>query len=137
MNHFRCSDGTKVSKAEIDKRVYKAKTEKVKRFREEHGYLFCEDCGRNDCLPIDCSHTISVDECQKSGRAEIAWDIDNIVLRGRKCHEKHDNNDIRNPIIKEAPYSFNCPATGIRIYKGDNCNYDENSGVFTHITVNN
>lgn len=95
MNHFRTSDGDKVTKAEIDRNVRKAKAQKLANYTEEHGYIFCEDCGRNDCLPVDCSHDISVSECQNSGRSELAWDVENITLRGRKCHQIKDGLDLK------------------------------------------
>lgn len=56
----------------------------------EHGYLFCEDCGKNNCTPIDCSHDLSVDQCKKQSKTELAWSVDNITLRGRPCHSKYD-----------------------------------------------
>lgn len=63
---------------------------------EEYGYIFCEECGRNanSGVPIDCSHTISVDEAQKRGRAELAWSVDNIKMRCRLCHRIHDKNNL-------------------------------------------
>jgi Fe2+ or Zn2+ uptake regulation protein len=96
LNFYHCSDGSRVSKKEIDRRIRDAKKQKILKFIKDHGYVYCEECGRNDCIPVDCSHDISVDECQKSGRAELAWDINNITLRCRNCHKKHDGNII-NP----------------------------------------
>lgn len=90
MSHYRCSDGSKVSKAAIDANVRKAKALKIQQHLDEHGYLFCTECFRNDCKPIDCSHVISVDECQKTGQSELAWDLNNITILGRKCHQKRD-----------------------------------------------
>lgn len=94
-NKYRCSDGTRVAKSVVDARVRKAKEMKIQIFLEEHGYLFCEVCGENNCQPIDCSHDISVDKCQKMGKTELAWDVNNITLRGRKCHEQKDGLDLR------------------------------------------
>ena len=91
MNHYRCSDGTKISKSLLDKRIHDAKFKKLAQFIEDNGYIFCEDCRLNNCTPVDCSHDISVDECQKSGRSELACDVNNITLRGRKCHVIWDN----------------------------------------------
>ncbi len=90
MNYYRKSNGHKVSKSTIDYRIRKAKSDKLEEFYEEHKYYFCEDCKKNDCVPIDCSHDLSVDQCQKQGMSEKAWDVDNITLRGRPCHVKHD-----------------------------------------------
>ena len=96
MNHFSTSTGERISKAEIDRRVREAKQEKINRMNEEYGYIFCEVCGINGNagVPLDCSHTISVDECQKSGQAELAWSVDNIKIRCRRCHQIHDHTDL-------------------------------------------
>lgn len=90
MNYYRTSTGEKIAKSTIDSRIRKAKAEKLEQFYEEHGYYFCEDCEKNDCVPIDCSHDLSVDQCQKQGRTELAWNVGNLTLRGRRCHVAHD-----------------------------------------------
>ncbi len=90
MNSYRMSNGQKVAKSIIDRKVIEAKKKKLYQFMEEYGYYFCEICKSNSNYPIDCSHDISVDECQKTGRSELAWNVDNITLRCRKCHLKHD-----------------------------------------------
>lgn len=91
MNHFRCTDGTKVTKIFIDGQIRKTKKRRLDKQLEDHGYNFCEDCKINASsgVYIDCSHDISVNECQNTGRAELAWDGNNITIRCRKCHEKH------------------------------------------------
>lgn len=94
-NTYRMSNGERVLKSVINRKIRDAKIKKIEQFLDKHGYLFCEDC-KTTQTTIDCSHTISVDECQKTGKSELAWDIDNIKLRCRKCHQKHDNNLI-NP----------------------------------------
>lgn len=94
MNTYKTSTGERVPKSTVDYRIRKAKQEKLDSFLKEHGYYFCEDCKRNDCVPIDCSHDISVDLCQKMGKTELAWDVNNITLRGRKCHKKYDKTQI-------------------------------------------
>ena len=95
-NHFRCSDGAKVTKAYIDRRIREAKAEKLQQQLDEFGYNFCQDCGKNhNCgEPLDCNHDKSVDWCQNNGCAELAWDIDNIKIRCRTCHKKKDTNSI-------------------------------------------
>lgn len=95
MGTYKCSDGTRVSQAQIDRRVKKAKAQKLQQFLDTHGYFFCEDCKQNDCKPIDCSHDIPVDKAKKEGRTELAWDVDVITLRGRDCHEKLDKNGVQ------------------------------------------
>lgn len=88
------STGERVTTVERNHRVRLAKIQKLENFFSVHGYYFCEDCKRNDCVPIDCSHDISVDTAVKTGRTELCWDVNNITLRGRKCHQKHDRNGV-------------------------------------------
>lgn len=93
MNHYRTSNGERIPKPEIDRRVRLAKARKLELQREWYGFNKCEDCGRNATgTRLDCSHEMSVDECQKTGQSELAWDIDNIKIRCRECHQKHDRN---------------------------------------------
>lgn len=95
MGTFRTSSGERIRKSVIDRLVRKAKAEKLKQQFEEHRYNFCEECGRSGGVPLDCSHDISVDECQKSGRAELAFDVNNITIRCRPCHQKKDRNGLQ------------------------------------------
>jgi len=92
MNYYRTSTGERISKSIVDANIRKAKQEKLSKFLQDNGYYYCEDCKRNDCKPIDCSHDISVKECQENGMTELAWDVNNITLRGRACHRKHDKS---------------------------------------------
>jgi hypothetical protein len=94
MNYFKTSTGERVSKAEIDKKVRKAKEQKIIQNLVRYGYITCQTCLRNDCKPVDCAHIVSVDTCQKNGYCEKAWDLDNIILEGRECHKKRDKLNI-------------------------------------------
>ena len=91
MNTFQTSLGERISKGKIDRNVRHAKAEKIRQYKNDHGYMFCEDCGTNQG-PIDCSHDISVNECQNTGCTELAWSVKNITLRCRSCHNKHDKS---------------------------------------------
>ncbi|WP_300440597.1 hypothetical protein [Christiangramia sp.] len=95
MGVYRCSDGSKVTQSQIDRRVRQAKAKKLQHCLDKYGYIFCQDCKRNDCKPVDCSHDVSVKECKESGKTELAWDVDNITLRGRSCHARKDKNDVQ------------------------------------------
>lgn len=91
MARYKTSNGTYIEKKTIDRLVNEAKKYKIDIFIEEHDYIFCEDCKVNASdTYIDCSHDESVDSCQKNGYAEKAWDVDNITMRCRKCHNIHD-----------------------------------------------
>lgn len=90
MNTYKTSTCERLSKSVIDARVRKAKKEKIQLMICSYGYVFCEECGRSGGMPLDCSHDVSVDQCQKQGKSELAYDVNNITIRCRKCHEKHD-----------------------------------------------
>ena len=89
-NSYKCSDGTRVSKKTIDQRVRNAKKQKLQRQLDQFGYTFCEKCSISSGVRFDCSHINSVNDCQKDGMAELAWDLDNIQILCRDCHQKHD-----------------------------------------------
>lgn len=90
MNYYRLSNGERIAKSTIDSRVKKAKQAKINIQFDIDGYNYCEDCDRSTGVRLDCSHDISVDQCQKQGRSELAYDVDNITIRCRECHIKHD-----------------------------------------------
>jgi 5-methylcytosine-specific restriction endonuclease McrA len=95
MNHFKMSDGTRISKEEIDRRVKEAKKQKLADQLEAEGYNFCQDCGKSSGVYLDCSHVISVKKCQESGHSEWSWDLENIKIICRDCHQKLDGLDLR------------------------------------------
>lgn len=103
-NTYKMSNGERVEKSIIDFRVREAKKQKIQLMLDDHGYIFCEEiaCGKNANAgePIDCSHDISVDDCQKMGYTELAWAVPNIKMRCRTCHQIHDKSGLGNPIIK-------------------------------------
>lgn len=82
MGTFSTSSGKRVKKSTIDSNVKKAKRQKS---LDSMYTPYCERCGANSD-GLDMSHIVSVDECQKSGRSEIAWDVLNIELLCRPCH---------------------------------------------------
>jgi len=86
------SKGDRVTKNIIDRNIRQAKKIKRNIFIYKHGYIFCEDCGRNVNASgiIDLSHTISVNHAKNTGRTELSWDLKNIKHRCRKCHDIHD-----------------------------------------------
>ena len=91
MNHYRTSKGERVSKSYIDNQIRIAKSNVLSRQKAEYGYNFCTQCGRNGNFTfLDCAHIISVDNCQKNSRAELAYDTKNIKVLCRECHQQHD-----------------------------------------------
>ena len=90
MNTYRCSDGSRLRQSVVEVLIRKAKAEKVRQQFDEHGYNFCEVCGISNGTYLDCSHTESVKSCKENGRTEKCFDVENIKMRCRKCHQKHD-----------------------------------------------
>ena len=84
------SNGLRYTTNQIESRISKVGKELVEMQFLEHGYNFCTKCKRNDCKPIDVSHTISRKEAKENGRVELLWDFSNLEILGRKCHKKKD-----------------------------------------------
>ena len=97
MTKYRCSDGSKIEKSVLDRKVREAKQEVLKVQCDLHGFNFCEECKRSGGTYLDCSHIEGVDSCQKNGRAEKAFDVSNIRILCRECHSKFDKLNIQNP----------------------------------------
>jgi len=90
--NYLTSTGERWSQDKLDREIRKAKAIKKQQFYDDHGYYFCEDCGKNENTGyIDMSHDISVQRCKDNGRADDAADPDNLTLRCRSCHRKYDN----------------------------------------------
>jgi hypothetical protein len=90
MNTYKTSDGSRLKQSIIDSLIKKAKAEKLRQQFDEHRYNFCEDCGISSGTYLDCSHDESVKKCKENGRTEKAFDVNNITIRCRKCHQIHD-----------------------------------------------
>lgn len=103
MNKYKCSDGSKVNQSQIDRNVRAAKQILIDNCIDKYGYVFCQECGQNDCQPVDCSHNKSVDECKKEGKTELCWAISNMKLRGRPCHKKYDKSNLQFSSSISAP----------------------------------
>jgi len=87
MNSYKTSDGETITKRQIDNNIKKAKKEFLRVFFDKWGYYFCErDLTTNTRL--DCSHIISVRECQDSGKSDLAYDLDNLELLSREAHNQ-------------------------------------------------
>ena len=97
MSKYRCSDGSKLDKSVIDRKIREAKQHALENQRDKFNYNFCETCLQSGGVMLDCSHIESVDSCQKNGRAEKSFDMKNIKILCRKCHAKHDKLNIQNP----------------------------------------
>ena len=95
MGNFKISTGDKVSKQKINTLTNQAKGNKLEAQFNEFGYNFCEECLRSGGVRLSLSHIISVDLAQKTGRAELAWSVDNLKVLCIPCHQRFDKNDVR------------------------------------------
>jgi hypothetical protein len=107
-NHIHTSTGETLTRTEFNRRVRQAKEKKVGQQKDEFGYNFCQDCSENNRFGLDdafhsdeeytildCSHKISVKECIESCRAELAYDLDNIIIRCRHHHRIFDKSNLK------------------------------------------
>ena len=91
-NKVRLSDGSKILRSELNQRIHQAK-ETIQNYSEASGCLdFCWACGSSS-KRLSWSHIISVDKCVKDGKAEFAYDTENLQ---NECVEKcHPETEIR------------------------------------------
>lgn len=84
MNKYKTSTGEKVTQTSIEARTRNAKRLKV----QSMDFIHCEKCGISTGTYFDCSHIIGVKEAKESGRTELCYDMNNIELLCRKCHNE-------------------------------------------------
>lgn len=87
---YKDSEGNRYTTEQINRRSDQASKTKLMLQFNEYRYNFCEGCERNDCRPIDVSHTVSRKEAKENGNVEILWDLNNLEILGRRCHQKKD-----------------------------------------------
>lgn len=92
---YSTSTGERLTTREIDIKMQWAKAILLDKQLQEHGYNFCQTCNRNDCKPITCAHVISVKEAKETGRAELCYNINNMVIEGVECHKIRDGLDLK------------------------------------------
>ena len=90
MNSYRTTSGERLNQSTIDNLIRKAKAKKLQNHLDDFGYIFCEKCKKSGGSYFDCSHNISVKKCKENGETEKAFDVDNITILCRSCHQKHD-----------------------------------------------
>lgn len=116
MNTYFMTGHIGVPKNTIDRNIRKAKALKLQHQANEHGYNFCEITKKNQgTVSLDCSHIISVDECQKSGRSELSWDLKNIQILSRDEHYKIEK------MTHEEREKLYCKVNGINYIPCDKC----------------
>ncbi|AWG26025.1 hypothetical protein [Flavobacterium kingsejongi] len=96
MNTYSTSKGERFLQTQIDRKIREAKSQTLQNQIENYGYNFCEQCGHNGSgTRLDCSHEMSVKRAKEEGKTEQAWNVKNIVIRCRKCHQKHDKLNVQ------------------------------------------
>jgi len=90
MNTYSDSKGKRYTTPQIEQKIKKSALEVLDMQFLEFGYNFCQSCERNDCKPIDVSHTISRKKAKEDGCVEVLWDYDNLEILGRRCHKTKD-----------------------------------------------
>lgn len=96
MGTYRCSDGTRVSQAQIDRRVKKAKAQKLQQLLDEQNFFSCEECKHNGSgTKLDLSHDVSLKDAKERGETELCWDVENLTLLCRSCHQKKDRLNLQ------------------------------------------
>lgn len=98
MNTYKLSDGSRLKKSIIDRKIAKAKIRYKEIFIDEKGYPFCERTKRSN-TPLECSHIVSVKKCQEIGKSELAWSLDNLELLTRREHMKVESMSARNRML--------------------------------------
>lgn len=87
---YKDSQGNRYTTEQINRKSDKASTLKLQLQFDEYRYYFCEHCKKNSCKPIDVSHTVSRKSAKENGNVEILWDLENLEILGRKCHQIKD-----------------------------------------------
>jgi hypothetical protein len=103
MGSFKTEAGERVTKTFIDHKVRETKAVFVSDAIDE-GRNYCWSCGRTDTR-LSCSHIISVNDCQNDGRADKAWDYDNLQLECLECHAETERGVFGHHA--NASYKFN------------------------------
>lgn len=90
-NLYRTSTGEKFTTAQIEAKMRVAKATALEKQFDEHRYNFCEQCGKNASgTRLDCSHDISVKKAKENGQSEQCWNVGNITILCRECHQEKD-----------------------------------------------
>lgn len=87
---YKDSQGNRYTTEEINRKSDAAAKLKLQNQFDEYRYYHCEHCKKNDCKPIDVSHTVSRKKAKEMGIVEILWDLNNLEILGRKCHKIKD-----------------------------------------------
>ena len=95
MNTYSTSWGERFTTDQINRKSDAAAKKKLEEQKLTYGYNFCTECNRNDCRPIDVAHIVSRKEAKETGRVELCWDLNNLKILGRQCHQEKDKLNLQ------------------------------------------
>jgi 5-methylcytosine-specific restriction endonuclease McrA len=90
MNTYSDSQDKRYTTPQIERKIKKSALELLELQFIEHGYNFCDSCKRSSGTYLDVSHTISRKKAKENGKVEVLWDLDNLEILCRKCHQLKD-----------------------------------------------
>ncbi len=99
-NTYQTSTGERFTKVQVESKVRKAKTEKLKQMVDIYGYVFCEQKDDKCDGMLDCSHDLGVSDCQKQSKTELAWNVKNITILCRHHHQIRDRLILKGSKVK-------------------------------------
>lgn len=82
-NTFLCSDGTRVTQAEINERRAQAYAE----YDAIQDPAVCEGCGKSDSIDTAHAHIIAQARCKAIGKTQLIWTIGNFFHGCSTCND--------------------------------------------------
>lgn len=79
MNYYKCSDGSKVSEATIQKKL----SDSYKETYTFNPKPYCMGCGKQ---AIESSHILAKAYVKSIGKTELIWNPENVFPSCRNCH---------------------------------------------------
>ncbi|ELM3651211.1 hypothetical protein RYR30_002255 [Flavobacterium psychrophilum] len=89
-NTYQTSTGERFTQPQIEAKIKQAKAKKLQKMIDDFSFVMCEQCGASSGIHLDCSHDISVKKAKEEGKTEQCWNVGNITILCRKCHQKKD-----------------------------------------------
>lgn len=81
---YKCSDGTRVTQGQIDRRRSKA-------YEQMHDPSITQCAAYPFISWNDHDHTISQARCKQLGKTELIWDVQNIEFSSRLAHNEWES----------------------------------------------
>jgi len=90
MNSYLCSNGSRIPQSKIESLIKKAKAKVLENQIDSDGFNHCISCGKSSGVMLDCAHVVSVKKAKEMGKTELCYDVNNIEILCRDCHQKYD-----------------------------------------------